>query len=110
MPQIETAKPARVLIVDDHPAVREALALRISRHADLLVCGEASELAEALQLISETKPKSLADLAALTGRQPGNISRTLKTMASYGLVDLRRENTHLRPTVKSTEFRIVASA
>lgn len=68
MPQNETAKPARVLIVDDHPAVREALALRISRHADLLVCGEASELAEALQLISETKPDvAVIDIGLKTG-------------------------------------------
>lgn len=57
MPQNETAKPDRVLIVDDHSAVREALTLRISRYVDLLVCGEASELAEALQLISETKAR-----------------------------------------------------
>ena len=63
-----------------------------------------------LKVISETQPKSMADLAASTGRQPGNISRTLKTMASYGLVDLRRESAHVRPTVKSTEFRIIASA
>ncbi len=68
MPRNETAQPARILIVDDHPAVREALALRISRHADLLVCGEASELAEALQLISETKPDvAVIDIGLKTG-------------------------------------------
>ncbi|MBM3969843.1 MAG: response regulator transcription factor [Planctomycetes bacterium] len=68
MPRNETAKPARVLIVDDHPAVREALALRISRNADLLVCGEASDLAEALQLISETKPDvAVIDISLKTG-------------------------------------------
>ena len=68
MPRNETAKPARVLIVDDHPAVREALALRISRNADLLVCGEASDLAEALQLISETKPDvAVIDIGLKTG-------------------------------------------
>lgn len=61
-----------------------------------------------LRTIRETKPESMADLAASTGRQPGNLSRTLKTMSSYGLVDLHREKAHVRPTVKSTEFRIVA--
>lgn len=61
-------KPARILIVDDHPAVREALALRISRHADLFVCGEAAELAEALQLVSETKPDvAVIDIGLKTG-------------------------------------------
>ena len=63
-----------------------------------------------LRIISETKPKSMADLAISTGRQPSNISRTLKTMSTYGLVDLHRENSHIRPMVKSTNFRIVASA
>lgn len=52
----DPSTPARVLIVDDHPAVREALILRISRHADLQVCGEASELEEALRLVAERQP------------------------------------------------------
>lgn len=56
MSEKSPTRPSRILIVDDHPAVREALTLRISRHPDLLVCGEASDLAEALTLISETKP------------------------------------------------------
>ena len=55
-----------------------------------------------LKVISETEPKSMAYLAASTGRQLGNISRTLKTMARYGLVDLRRESAHLRPTAQAT--------
>jgi len=47
---------ARVLIVDDHPAVREALALRIGRQRDLKVCGEAADMSEALRLIADTEP------------------------------------------------------
>jgi DNA-binding NarL/FixJ family response regulator len=49
-------KRARVLIVDDHPAVREALALRIGRQPDLEVCGEAADTAEALRLVAEARP------------------------------------------------------
>ena len=52
---------ARVLIVDDHPAVREALAMRISETSDLEVCGEAASLAEALKLAEEQRP----DLAVI---------------------------------------------
>ena len=40
-------KRAQILIVDDHPAVREALALRIGRQSDLEVCGEAADMAGA---------------------------------------------------------------
>jgi len=46
----------RILVVDDHPAVREALAMRIAQHPDLAVCGEAEEVLDALRLCSELKP------------------------------------------------------
>src|SRR5471032_2758995 len=61
-----------------------------------------------LVLIWETKPASISALAELTGRQPGNLSRTLKTMSNYGIVELRRERNQVRPVAKATEFRIVA--
>lgn len=61
-----------------------------------------------LKVIQESKPQSIASLADITGRKPGNLSRTLKTMSNYGLVEMKRENRHVRPIVKSTEFRIVA--
>ena len=63
-----------------------------------------------LKVIRETNPDSMAILARTTGRQPGNLSRTLKTMSRYGLVDLQREKTHVRPVVKATGFRIMAAA
>jgi DNA-binding NarL/FixJ family response regulator len=66
--QPEPSKPAaRVLIVDDHPAVREALAIRIGREADLEVCGEAADLAEALELAATTEPDvAVIDVALKT--------------------------------------------
>lgn len=48
--------PAKILIVDDHPLVREALALRISTQQGLNVCGEAATESEALLLVKETSP------------------------------------------------------
>lgn len=63
-----------------------------------------------LKVIRETNPDSMAVLARMTGRQPGNLSRTLQTMSRYGLVDLQREKTHVRPVVKATGFRILAAA
>lgn len=50
---------AKVLIVDDHPAVREGLAMRISRQPDLEVCGEAAGMAEALELMRTARPDVL---------------------------------------------------
>jgi predicted transcriptional regulator len=43
-----------------------------------------------LRVIAEQAPASLDELAQLTGRQKSNLSRTLKTMANYGLVRLER--------------------
>jgi predicted transcriptional regulator len=43
-----------------------------------------------LRVIAEKTPGSLDELAALTGRKKSNLSRTLKTMANYGLVQLER--------------------
>lgn len=43
-----------------------------------------------LALIAETHPDSLAELSELSGRAKSNLSRTLKTMESYGLVQLRK--------------------
>ena len=58
----------------------------------------------------ETEPESVAALAKKTGRQRCNLSRTLKTMSRYGLVDLKRENKVVPPVVKASGFEIHASA
>lgn len=44
-----------------------------------------------LGTIKKSEPKSLAELAELTGRKKSNLSRTLKTMQRYGIVTLKRE-------------------
>lgn len=46
----------RVLIVDDHPLVRDWLTQMIKREPDLAVCGEASDAAGALEAIATLKP------------------------------------------------------
>ena len=62
-----------------------------------------------LKVIREAKPESLNQLAALTGRAPSNLSRTLKTMARYGLVELRKHDRQVRPIAKASEFVIRAA-
>jgi predicted transcriptional regulator len=60
-----------------------------------------------LKVIVETEPQSITQLASMTGRKPSNLSRTLKTMANYGIVDLKRVNKKVRPIVRGTTFQIV---
>lgn len=62
-----------------------------------------------LKVITKTKPTSITALAAITGRKPSNLSRTLKTMSNYGIVDLQHEKNQVRPVVRATEFRIVTA-
>ncbi len=61
-----------------------------------------------LRVIRDAKPASISSLADMTGRSPGNLSRTLKTMANYGFVEMRRENRQVRPIAKASEFKIMA--
>src|SRR6267142_1979423 len=49
-------RKSRVFVVDDHPIVRQGLALMINAENDLTVCGEAEEIQTALQAIVETRP------------------------------------------------------
>lgn len=60
-----------------------------------------------LRLIRETKPRSLTELAVSTGRRVPNLSRTLRTMVGYGLVELKRQNRNVQPIALATEFLVI---
>jgi DNA-binding NarL/FixJ family response regulator len=58
----------RILIVDDHPLVRTGFAQLIGDCPDLEVCGEASDMAEALRLIDSDCPDlAIIDLSLAGG-------------------------------------------
>lgn len=59
-----------------------------------------------LKLINECHPESIGDLARLSGRQTSNISRTLKTMEKYGIVELKKSAQKVQPIAIATEFDI----
>ena len=54
---------------------------------------------ELLRTIAERAPASLDELAEMTGRAKSNLSRTLKKMAEYGLVEMEPEGRRRRPRV-----------
>ena len=63
-----TDPKAKILIVDDHPLVREWLANLIEKNSDLTVCGEAEDAATALEGIAETQPDlAIIDLSLGNG-------------------------------------------
>ena len=59
-----------------------------------------------LHLIKEHRPETMGELARLSGRQTSNLSRTLKTMEKYGIVELRKRDHSVKPIVKATSFDI----
>lgn len=53
---LDCQPPTRIVLVDDHPMVRERLAELISRELDMVVCGEAGDRGEALEVIARENP------------------------------------------------------
>lgn len=59
---------AQILIVDDHPLVRTGFAQLIADTPDLMVCGEAADMATALKLVESTAPNlAIIDLSLAGG-------------------------------------------
>lgn len=57
-----------VVIVDDHPVVRQGLAQLLMQEPDLHVCGEAEDESTAVRLVAETKPQLvIVDLSLKSG-------------------------------------------
>jgi predicted transcriptional regulator len=56
-----------------------------------------------LHVIREQKLESLTWLAEFTGPAPSKLSRTLKTMERYGLVEMLRGPRTVRPAAKVSE-------
>jgi predicted transcriptional regulator len=61
-----------------------------------------------LEVIRTARPASISELADLTGRKQGNLSRTLKTMSRYGLVTMEKNERAVRPIAQAEAYQITA--
>ena len=61
---------------------------------------------ELLKIITVQHPESITSLSQMTGRAKSNLSRTLKTMEGYGLIELVKEDRKIRPVVKASGIRL----
>jgi predicted transcriptional regulator len=59
-----------------------------------------------LRIILQHEPQSLVELEHLSQRKKSNLSRTLKTLESFGIVELSRKRGRLAPRVLATDFRL----
>ena len=74
----------RILIVDDHPMMREGLRTLISRERDLIVCGEAETAGQALDAVANLKPDLvLADITLPGPQRHRAHQRHLRAAAGY---------------------------
>lgn len=62
-----------------------------------------------LRLIQQRRPQTVLELSKLSGRAASNLSRTLKSLESHGLVRLNRApgSRAIQPEVIGTEFLVV---
>jgi len=65
-----------------------------------------NENQQLLRTIIDQKPQSIKELESITGRKSSNLSRTLKTMERYGIVELSKYKKAVIPKVNITDFRV----
>jgi DNA-binding NarL/FixJ family response regulator len=68
MGNLIAARPIRVMIVDDHPTVREGLGMHLSAQENMVVCAEAVSSCEAMEKVGPSRPDVvIVDLALKSG-------------------------------------------
>lgn len=78
----EPAKPVqkRILIVDDHPMMREGLAQLLETEPDLAACGEAGTAHEALEKVGQLNPELVLLDITLPGKSGLELIKDLHAM------------------------------
>ena len=76
-----TENKTGILIVDDHPVVRDGLATIINHEKDLNVCGEAEDAYQAMKAIAELKPDVV--VADISLKNSDGIELTKNIKAAY---------------------------
>lgn len=76
----------RILIVDDHPMMREGLAQLIGQQPDMMVCGEAGEAGDALEKVRQLKPNLVLADITLPGRNGLELIKDIQALESGVLV------------------------
>lgn len=77
----EKNKKQRIVIVEDHPMVRDHLAQIINKDANLEVCGEADNIQQAMEIIRETKPNLAIVDITLNGSSGLELIKGLKVLS-----------------------------
>ncbi|MBN2441075.1 MAG: response regulator transcription factor [Spirochaetales bacterium] len=74
----EVIEKKRLLIVDDHPIVRQGITRLINYEEELMVCGEAGNAKEALEAVEKEKPDMVIVDISLKGRSGLELIKDLR--------------------------------
>jgi DNA-binding NarL/FixJ family response regulator len=80
MKKAEKSNKAQILIVDDHPMTRSGLTHLINHQSDTVVCGEAENASEALDLLAESQPDLMLIDITLPGKSGLELIKDVKAM------------------------------
>lgn len=80
MKKAEKSTKAQILIVDDHPMTRGGLTHLINHQPDTVVCGEAENAAEALDLLAQSQPDLVLIDITLPGKSGLELIKDIKAM------------------------------
>lgn len=72
----------KILLVDDHPMMREGLAQLIGHEPDLQVCGESGDANDALEKINSLKPDLVISDITLPGKNGIELIKDIQSMQS----------------------------
>jgi DNA-binding NarL/FixJ family response regulator len=70
----------KILLVDDHPLVREGVANLINQQPDFVVCGEAASEPQALELVGQVRPEVVIVDISLENGSGIELIKSLKAM------------------------------
>ena len=76
----ERTQKRTVFVVDDHPLLRQGLAMLINRESDLIVCGEAEEAPTALKALAAARPDILIADISLNGPDGLDLLKNLRIL------------------------------
>jgi DNA-binding NarL/FixJ family response regulator len=76
--QHQAVNKKKILVVDDHPIVRQGLALLINRELDMVVCGEAEEASGAMHVLASAQPDLLIVDISLNGPDGLDLLKTIR--------------------------------
>jgi len=82
-PLTSPTKKHRVLLVDDHPIVRQGLALLIDRENDLSVCGEAEGAHSAFHAVATLRPDIVVLDISLSGPDGLDVLKEIRAKTTH---------------------------